>query len=169
MSEQGKQFCIKCGKEIIVGAEFCSQCGARQSEFQATQTNLTNKKLGLKGSLNLFFDDLLVTNTRMNRANYWWAQLGLFLMSFIISFVVGFFGGLTNYSNLYFFLWFFASVYYVIIAIGGISASIRRLHDTGKSGWLFLLNLIPLIGYIALIILYCQPSIMKEEGYQIAQ
>lgn len=105
----------------------------------------------------------------MNRANYWWAQLGLFLMSFIISFVVGFFGGLTNYSNLYFFLLFFASVYYVIIAIGGISASIRRLHDTGKSGWLFLLNLIPLIGYIALIILYCQPSIMKEEGYQIAQ
>lgn len=38
----------------------------------------------------------------------------------------------------------------------GIGA--RRLHDTGKSGWFQLLNIIPLVGSIILIIFWCQPS-----------
>ena len=36
-----------------------------------------------------------------------------------------------------------------------LSLVVRRLHDVGKSGWFYLIILIPLIGIIWLLILYC--------------
>jgi len=44
------------------------------------------------------------------------------------------------------------------IFVPGLAVGIRRLHDTGKSGWYFLLMLIPVIGWLALIIFMVQPS-----------
>jgi hypothetical protein len=41
----------------------------------------------------------------------------------------------------------------------------RRLHDTGKSGWLQLLWLIPCIGFIILIVLLVQPGNPGENSY----
>lgn len=43
-----------------------------------------------------------------------------------------------------------------------IAVSVRRLHDTGKSGWMYLLNLIPYIGSLILLVLYCFDS--KEDN-----
>lgn len=42
--------------------------------------------------------------------------------------------------------------------IPSLSCAVRRLHDTGRSGWLMLLSLIPLIGAIVLLIFLCQGS-----------
>jgi uncharacterized membrane protein YhaH (DUF805 family) len=42
--------------------------------------------------------------------------------------------------------------------IPGLSVSIRRLHDIGRSGWWILLGFIPLIGAIVLIVWACQRS-----------
>lgn len=39
-----------------------------------------------------------------------------------------------------------------------LAVSIRRLHDTSRSGWWWLLGLIPLVGTIILIVWYCQDS-----------
>jgi uncharacterized membrane protein YhaH (DUF805 family) len=39
--------------------------------------------------------------------------------------------------------------------IPGIAVTVRRLHDTDRSGWSLLLGLIPLVGAILLIIYYC--------------
>jgi len=38
----------------------------------------------------------------------------------------------------------------------GLAISVRRLHDTDRSGWWFLLWVIPLIGTIALIVWWVQ-------------
>lgn len=43
-----------------------------------------------------------------------------------------------------------------------IAVSVRRLHDTGKSGWMYLLNLIPYIGSLILLVFYCFDS--KEDN-----
>ena len=37
----------------------------------------------------------------------------------------------------------------------GLSLVVRRLHDVGKSGWFYLIILIPIIGIIWLLVLYC--------------
>jgi len=37
----------------------------------------------------------------------------------------------------------------------GLSVVVRRLHDVGKSGWFYLIFLLPIIGWIWLLVLYC--------------
>ncbi len=39
--------------------------------------------------------------------------------------------------------------------IPGIAVTVRRLHDTDRSGWSLLLGLIPLVGAILLLVYYC--------------
>lgn len=46
-------------------------------------------------------------------------------------------------------------LYNLIVLIPGIAVSVRRLHDVGKSGWFLLIALIPLIGFIWLLVLFC--------------
>lgn len=49
-------------------------------------------------------------------------------------------------------------LYILAIFIPGLAVSIRRLHDIGKSGWMFLIIMIPLIGSIWLLILMLSDS-----------
>jgi uncharacterized membrane protein YhaH (DUF805 family) len=44
-------------------------------------------------------------------------------------------------------------IYSLISLIPSLSVSVRRLHDTGKSGWFLLIGLIPFIGGLILIIM----------------
>lgn len=44
-----------------------------------------------------------------------------------------------------------ASVFSLVCLLPGISVMVRRLHDTGRSGWWFWIILIPLIGWIFLL------------------
>ena len=46
-----------------------------------------------------------------------------------------------------------------------ISVGARRLHDVGKSGWLQLIALIPLIGAIVLLVFVCKDSDPLENKY----
>jgi uncharacterized membrane protein YhaH (DUF805 family) len=46
-----------------------------------------------------------------------------------------------------------------------LSASVRRLHDHDKTGWLFLLAFIPLVGWIFFLIMMLTPGSPGENGY----
>ena len=39
-----------------------------------------------------------------------------------------------------------------------IAVSVRRLHDTNRSGWWLLLYLVPVIGWIVLIVFWVEPG-----------
>jgi hypothetical protein len=43
-------------------------------------------------------------------------------------------------------------IYVLAALIPGIAVSVRRLHDTGRSGWYFLILLIPIIGGVIFIV-----------------
>ncbi|MBW8890111.1 MAG: DUF805 domain-containing protein [Fibrobacteres bacterium] len=47
------------------------------------------------------------------------------------------------------------SIYALGVLIPSLAVSVRRLHDTGKSGWFIFINLIPLIGAIWVLIVLC--------------
>lgn len=49
-------------------------------------------------------------------------------------------------------------LYSLAVLIPTLAVSVRRLHDIGKSGWWFLISLIPLVGQIWLIVLLCKDS-----------
>jgi uncharacterized membrane protein YhaH (DUF805 family) len=48
-------------------------------------------------------------------------------------------------------------------AVPSISVGVRRLHDTGRSGWWYLIALIPLAGFVVLLVMLCGRS--KPDGF----
>lgn len=47
-------------------------------------------------------------------------------------------------------------IFWAIVTLKSVELQVRRLRDTGKSPWLVLLNLVPIIGWIILIVFFCQ-------------
>jgi uncharacterized membrane protein YhaH (DUF805 family) len=74
------------------------------------------------------------------RPEYWWWVLFNVIVSAVLY--------RTN-------LWL-DSVFSLATFLPTIAVTARRLHDTNRSGWWQLLTLVPLIGWIVLIIWYCQ-------------
>ena len=56
-------------------------------------------------------------------------------------------------------------IYGLALVIPGLAAGIRRLHDTGKSGWSILIALIPIVGFIILIIWMVKPGDAGSNAY----
>ena len=53
----------------------------------------------------------------------------------------------------------------LLLLIPLLAVGTRRLHDTKKSGWCQLIALVPFIGWIILLIWYCQDSKVLENQY----
>jgi uncharacterized membrane protein YhaH (DUF805 family) len=58
---------------------------------------------------------------------------------------------------------------YLIVALAtflpGLAAGVRRLHDVNKSGWFYFIALIPLIGAIWLLVLFCTEGTRGPNQY----
>lgn len=59
----------------------------------------------------------------------------------------------------------FNGIFILAILIPSLALTVRRLHDIGKSGWMMLISLIPIIGGIWLLILMCTDSNEIENQY----
>ena len=49
--------------------------------------------------------------------------------------------------------------------IPGLALAVRRLHDVGKSGWFYLIFLIPFIGGVWLLVLFCLEGKKEDNKY----
>ena len=88
--------------------------------------------------------------TRIPRSEYWWPAIGN-LVIIIPTFTLVAILEIGDAELLATILELVLNIYFLIL---GISAAVRRLHDTDHSGWYLLLVLIPIIGWIALFVLY---------------
>lgn len=59
----------------------------------------------------------------------------------------------------------FYFLYILAVIIPSLAVAVRRLHDVGKSGWMILIGLIPIIGAIWLLVLYVTDSQPGENQY----
>ena len=96
-----------------------------------------------------------VFSGRARRKEYWMYALINFVISLALAFVEGLVGG-PGILGL---------IYALAVFIPGLAVSVRRLHDTGRSGWWFLILLIPIIGVIALLIFMIQEGKGDENDY----
>jgi uncharacterized membrane protein YhaH (DUF805 family) len=100
-------------------------------------------------------------NGRARRKEYWMFALFNFIfliVAIILDNVLGLTAGKLPYGVFYF-------LYAFAVLIPGIAVSVRRLHDIGKSGWMILIVLIPLIGAIWLFVLTVMDSNPGENKY----
>jgi uncharacterized membrane protein YhaH (DUF805 family) len=63
------------------------------------------------------------------------------------------------------FIVFVAWIYMLAVLVPGIAVTVRRLHDTGRSGWWFLMNLVPFVGGIVVLIFMCLDSAPGDNAY----
>ena len=49
----------------------------------------------------------------------------------------------------------FSTLYSLAVLVPSLAVCVRRLHDVGKSGWMYFICLIPLVGAIWLLVLFC--------------
>ena len=60
-------------------------------------------------------------------------------------------------------------ILYALVALGtfipSLAVVVRRLHDTNRSGWWYLIVLVPLFGIIALLVFLCQDSEPNENKW----
>lgn len=96
-----------------------------------------------------------VFSGRARRTEYWM----FFLFNFIISFVLAFIEGIVGGPGI------IGLLYSLAVLIPGIAVSVRRLHDTNRSGWWLLIGLVPLIGAIVLLVFMVQDSQQGDNHY----
>ncbi len=79
---------------------------------------------------------------RARRTEFWM----FYLFHIIIIFVLAFLAGLISGSSDSFMGFIPLAIYFLATIIPFIALAVRRLHDTGKSGWYYLLSFIPYVG-----------------------
>ncbi len=89
---------------------------------------------------------------RARRSEYWYFTLFNFLVSLVISVLWAVI--LRGEGSLN----FLSGIWTLATFVPSLAVSIRRLHDTGKSGWYCLISLIPLVGAIILIVFLATDS-----------
>lgn len=163
-------FCTKCGTKNPEDATFCYKCG---SEMYRTSDNLSDnshndenvndnaeeikndkEKNDIEESGNplaTFWNGIFDFDGKIGRRDFWAAVIIMAAINVVIL-------ALCLWLNFMPLLW----LYDILFFIASLSAAIRRLHDTGKSGAFVLLNLIPFVGQIILLVMLLQKGITKS-------
>lgn len=63
------------------------------------------------------------------------------------------------------FLYGIAVLYSLAVFLPSLAVAVRRLHDTGRSGWMYLIGLIPLVGTIILIVFFATDGDHGDNEY----
>jgi uncharacterized membrane protein YhaH (DUF805 family) len=95
-----------------------------------------------------------VVSGRARRSEYWYFvlfNLIIFIILTIIDYAI-------NSAIL-------STIYSLAVLIPSIAVAVRRLHDTNRTGWWLLIGLIPIIGFIVLLIFMVQDSQKGENQY----
>lgn len=90
---------------------------------------------------------------RSSRSEYWWWMLAGVLFQIICTIIAV----LGNVGVV--------AIFPILLVLPTATMIVRRLHDLEKSGWWFLIVLIPLVGILYLIYLFMQEGDMNENIY----
>jgi uncharacterized membrane protein YhaH (DUF805 family) len=87
-------------------------------------------------SISVCFKKYVGFDGRAARSEFWWFALFTFLVSLAL--------GIVSQS--------LSSLFSLAVLLPSLAVGARRLHDTDRSAWFLLLWLIPVIGWIILIV-----------------
>ncbi len=95
--------------------------------------------MSFKESVQTCIAKITTISGRARRSEFWYFSLFVFLLSFAMNLILGSDNGI-------------ARVISIALNLASFTVTIRRLHDIGKSGWWFLIGMVPLIGWIVLLV-----------------
>jgi uncharacterized membrane protein YhaH (DUF805 family) len=92
---------------------------------------------------------------RARRKEYWM----FVVISFVISIILEVIQRVLHLGQL------LTTLYSLAVLLPSLAVSMRRLHDTGRTGWWILIGLIPIIGTIILLVYMFLDSQEDENKY----
>lgn len=93
---------------------------------------------------------------RASRSEFWWFYLFNIILSAVIGIVFCWSENAMNIAT---------GLVNLALLLPSLGLAVRRLHDINKSGWWIFISLIPIIGWILLIVWYCKDSQMEPNEY----
>jgi uncharacterized membrane protein YhaH (DUF805 family) len=93
------------------------------------------------------FENYVNFSGRSSRPAYWWWVLFAILIGIV-----------ANVLDLAIDVTIFSIIVGLALFLPGLAVAVRRLHDTDRSGWWILIGLIPVIGFIVLLVFFIQKS-----------
>ncbi len=98
---------------------------------------------------------------RARRKEYWM----FFLFNMIFAIIASKLDNLLGTTNPQMGIGIIYALYNLAVLVPSLAVLVRRLHDIGKSGWMLLVGLIPIVGIIWLFILLIKEGMTEENQY----
>jgi uncharacterized membrane protein YhaH (DUF805 family) len=102
-----------------------------------------------------------VFSGRSRRKEYWYFVLFVVIISIVLGMIDGLFGTYHRSTG----AGLLSTIFSLAVLIPSIAVSVRRLHDIDRTGWWVLISLVPLIGWIVLLIFHVQDSTPGPNRY----
>lgn len=97
------------------------------------------------------FSKYVTFSGRASRSEFWWFMLFIIAGNFVLGFIdLMLFGRSADGSAVS----ILGALFSLAVFLPSIAVGVRRLHDVDRSGWWYLLVLIPLIGGLILIVFF---------------
>ena len=112
-------------------------------------------KMGFADAVRTCLSKYVDFQGRAMRSEFWWFALFNIIVQIVTSVVDR---GVLNYPVL-------STIATLALILPGIAVSVRRLHDTDRSGWWLLISFIPLIGAIVLLVWYCTKGSVGQNRF----
>ena len=122
--------------------------------------------MGFAEAIKSFWSNYATFKGRARRSEYWWIQLFLVLTNLAVAaidlalmngdvdrFIANGGGGIVGL------------IWILVTIVPALAVLVRRLHDTGKSGWWALIGFVPFVGAIVLLIFTVLDSDVAENKY----
>ena len=115
------------------------------------------------------FSKYVTFSGRARRSEFWWFVLFVFVGSIALSIVDSVLFGTTTVTDNGFSSStdtpILSGLFTLAILLPYISVAVRRLHDIDRSGWWYWIGLIPLIGFILLIVWFARVGTSGSNTY----
>ena len=113
------------------------------------------------------YQNYVTFSGRASRPAFWWWFLFQIIASAVIALI---FGGTKFVADpgtmaVHYQGGIIANIWTLANLLPGIAVGVRRLHDLDKSGWWTFIVLIPLVGWIILIVWYCTKGTAGPNRY----
>ena len=122
--------------------------------------------MGFGEAIKSFWSNYSTFKGRSRRSEYWWIQLFLVLTNLAVAaidlalmdgdvdrFIANGGGGIVGL------------VWILVTIVPALAVLVRRLHDTGKSGWWVLIGFVPFVGTIVLFVFSVLDSDARENRF----
>jgi uncharacterized membrane protein YhaH (DUF805 family) len=104
--------------------------------------------MGFQDAVRSVFRQYAIFAGRACRSEYWWFWLFNVVVT-IVALILdrAIFGGDPGISGSP-----LEMIWNLVTLLPGLAVTVRRLHDVGRAGWWILLGIVPLVGWIVLLI-----------------